>query len=259
MKKLAWIIVFVAIVLLPLGTVIAAEPGFSIRLNRDFGYGGMGNQIQGRFSIIVTDDLDFVRVTYMMDEVEMGTQTAAPFRFQFETDDYAPGLHEYWAIGELSDGTILESNRITGNVLTKEDANSGFGLILGIIFGTIAVAGILSAVITSALGKKVDQSSYFNEEHLPKGFNFRGGTICKKCGQPYAYHAFSGNFMTHKLDHCPHCGKWTFSQRITRDEMIEAVKNSQGTTGEIAEEIQVPLSEEEKLRKQLDESRFMND
>lgn len=257
MKRFRWLLVILFVIVLPVSTVLGAEEeGFEIRLNRDFGYGGFGNQIQGNFSIIVKDELDFVKVTYMMDEVEMGVLTEEPFRFRFDTDDYSPGNHEYWAIGELSDGTVLQSNRISAQVLSQEDANVDVGLILGIIFGTMIVGGVLSWVITEVISKKAKQGEYFDEDHMPKRFSLKGGTMCPKCGEPYAYNVFSANLLTHKFDRCPHCGKYALTRPMTRDAMLAQVKEKYGEI--VVEEIQQPLNEEEKLRKQLDDSRFMN-
>jgi predicted RNA-binding Zn-ribbon protein involved in translation (DUF1610 family) len=256
MKRLGWIVFFLVGLLLPVSTVLAEDPGFEIRLNRDFGYGGMGNQIQGRFSIIVKDDLDFLQVTYMMDDTEMGVLTEAPFRFSFSTDDFVPGNHEYWAIGVLSDGTMLESNRISANVLTAEEANVDVGLILGIIFGTIIVGGGISWVITTVVSKRTEKGEYFDANHLPKGFNLRGGTICPKCGEAYAYHVFSANLLTHKFDRCPHCGKFSLTRSVSRDKIIAEVSKRHGEDLEI--ENKQPLTEEEKLRKQLEESKFLD-
>jgi hypothetical protein len=244
------------ILLFTFSVVAADSPDFTIRFRRDFGYGGMGNQIQGRFSILVPDDIDFVEVIFYMDDTEMGRLSDAPFRFQFSTDDYPPGDHEYWAKGVLADGTELVSNRISAFVLSKEEASGSLGFIFLIIFGGIGVAVALSFVISGAVSKKVKQGEYFDENRLPKGYHLHGGTICKKCGKPYAYKVFSGNFITHKLERCPHCGKMTFSRPMSRELMIAAAEE----IAELADNGEVDniggLSEEEKLRKQLEESKY---
>lgn len=254
MKRFGWLLFLLIGFFLPVSTVLAEDPGFEIGLNRDFGYGGFGNQIQGKFSIVVKGDLAFVKVTYMMDDTPMGIQTEPPFRFRFSTDDYAPGEHDYWAIGELADGTEFESNRIRGKVLTAEEANGDTGLILGIIFGTVIVGGVISWVITTIVSKRTEKGDYFDADHLPHGFNLRGGTICPKCGEAYAYHLLSGNLLTHKLDRCPHCGKYAVTRPMNRDMIIGEVVKRHGDR--IEKEISQPLTEEEKLRKQLEESKY---
>lgn len=256
MKRFGWLLVIVVLLLVPVSKVSAEdEAGFSIRLNRDWGYGGMGNQIQGRFSIIVKDDLDFVSVTFMMDDTEMGTLTEAPFRFAFHTDTYPPGNHTYWAVGEFADGSVIESNRITAYVLSADEANGDLGLILGIIFGTMAVGALVSWIVTNIVSKKANNDDYFDENFLPKGFNVHGGTVCPKCEKPYAYHFFSGNFLTHKLDRCPHCGKYAFTRPLSREAMADRARGMHQP--EKVDDLQRPLTEEEKLRKQLEESRFL--
>jgi hypothetical protein len=256
MKKTG-ILLGLLILLLTFSVVAADSPDFNIRLRRDFGYGGMGNQIQGRFSILVLDEIDFTEVIFYMDETELGRVTSAPFRFQFSTDDYAHGEHVYWAKGVLPDGSVLTSNRISAFILSKEEANNSLGSILLVLFGGIGVAVAISFVVSAAVSRKVKQGEYFDENLLPKGYHVHGGTICKKCGKPYAYKAFSGNFITHKLDRCPHCGKWTFSRPVSKEVMIAAAVEMRGVDqNEKADSID-GMSEEEKLRKQLDESKYI--
>ena len=259
MKRFFWIGLLIFTLLIPVSGVSAAEePDFVIRLNRDWGYGGMGNQIQGNFSLLVKEDPGLVRVTYLMDDIEMGSVSEAPFRFSFDTDDYPSGEHAYWAVGELPDGTTLTSNRIQVDVLTAEDANVDVRLILGIIFGTMAIGAILSWGVTKWISKKVETGEYFGEDLLPKGFNFRGGTICPNCGKPYAYKLFSMNLLTRKFDSCPHCGKWRVSKPVSREVFIEKVKELKGKTADEPAMDQKPLTEEEKLRRQLDDSRYVD-
>ena len=255
MRKFGFFVALL-VVLVTVSVVAADSADFNIRLQRDFGYGGMGNNIQGRFSILVSDDIDFVEVLFYMDDLEMGKVTEAPFRFQFSTDDFPPGAHEYWALGVLADGSELVSNRISVFVLSKEEANSGLGFIFLIIFGGIGVVLLLSFVISSIVSKKVKQGEYFDENLLPKGFHAHGGTICKKCGKPYAYKVFSGNFITHKLDRCPHCGKMTFSRPMSRSLMIAAAEDMHDPDKTETGDNIGGLSEEEKLRKQLEESKY---
>ena len=255
MKKTGFLLGLL-VLLLTFTTAAADSTDFAIRLRRDFGYGGMGNQIQGRFSILVPDDIDFVEVIFYMDDTEMGRLKSTPFRFQFSTDDYPPGEHAYWAKGILADGSELVSNRISVFVLSEEEANSGLGSILLIIFGGIGVAVALSFVISGVVSKKVKQGEYFDENLLPKGFHVHGGTICKKCGKPYAYKAFSGNFITHKLARCPHCGKSSFSRPVRREVMITAAEEMCGADKNVKPDSIEGMSEQEKLRKQLEESKY---
>lgn len=255
MKK-AGILLGLLIFLLTFSVVAADSADFNIRLRRDFGYGGMGNEIQGRFSIMVRDDIDFQEVVFYMDDIEMGRLRSAPFRFQFSTDDFPPGAHEYWAKGILTDGSELVSNRISAFVLSKEEANSSLGFVFLIIFGGIGLALVLSFIISGAISKKVKQGEYFDENLLPKGFHIHGGTICKKCGKPYSYKMFSGNFITHKLARCPHCGKMTFSRPVLREAMIAAAEEMHDEKGNAWEGQIGGMSEEEKLRRQLDESKY---
>jgi len=129
-------------------------------------------------------------------------------------------------------------------------------LILGIIFGTIAVGALISWFVTNVVSKKTKQGEYFDEDYLPKGFNVRGGTICPKCDEAYSYSVLSGNFLTHKLSRCPHCGKLAFTRPTPREKIIEEMRKLHGVKEVVQQE--KPMTDEEILRKQLDESKFMD-
>ena len=101
---------------------IPEPPDLEIDLNRDFGYGGFGNDIQGTFSIKVTGPDDLAEVQFYIDEILLGTDREAPFKTQFLTDDFDPGVHKIYAVGRLTDGAELRSRSITAEFLSSDSA-----------------------------------------------------------------------------------------------------------------------------------------
>jgi len=82
---LVWLLLATAaFATLPVG---AQDEELSIRLHRDFGYGGFAGDIQGRFSFTASGPDDLENVTYTIDGEPMGTVSEAPFRLRFEFDD----------------------------------------------------------------------------------------------------------------------------------------------------------------------------
>jgi hypothetical protein len=85
-------------------------------------------------------------------------------------------------------------------------------------------------------------------------YGMRGGSICPKCKRPFPLHLYGLNMLTHKLDRCPHCGRWS----LVRPLPLAQLRAAEETELALAQEKpQVEgMSEEEKLRKGLEDSRF---
>lgn len=90
-----------------------------------------------------------------------------------------------------------------------------------------------------------------------RNYGLMGGAICPHCKRPFAMHFMSLNLsFTGRLDYCPHCGKWALMRRVSLDELrraeqaeIEAATGAPQVNG---------MSEEEKLRKEMEDSRFQS-
>jgi len=88
----------------------------------------------------------------------------------------------------------------------------------------------------------------------PRSYGLSGGTICPNCGRPYSRHIWAPNVVIGKFDRCPHCGKWRVVQRLSTATLRAAEQAElEGSEPSLPE---TPLSEEEKLRRLLDDSRF---
>jgi DNA-directed RNA polymerase subunit RPC12/RpoP len=219
------------------------DDGLSLRLNRDFGF-GMGANIQGTFSYRVSGPDDLARVVFLLDGEVIGEDTEAPFRLQFRTESYALGVHTMSAVGYASDGRTLQSNSIQRQfVAGSESTKVALWLIIPLV--VIAIGGrFLTSWIAGRNRSNKDQPAIVGPF---------GGTLCPKCGRPFAMHIWGLNIGLGKYDRCPHCGKWSVVRRVHPDALYSAAEAFKDNEPEAAES---SLTEEERLRKQLDDSRF---
>ncbi|GAB4155331.1 MAG: hypothetical protein Fur0021_22590 [Candidatus Promineifilaceae bacterium] len=221
--------------------------GLTLRLSRDFGYGGLGGDIEGTFSYRVDGPDALVRVEFLLDGEVIGEDTEPPFRLQFHTRTYPLGQHTLSAVGYTSDGQTLQSATLTRNFVDPGESTEFLKrmlLPLGII---IFLAVVLPAIISIASERRNPTPM-----GAPRKYGLSGGTICPNCGRPYSRHFWGLNVGAGKFDRCPHCGKW----RMVRRYSLEALRAAEQAELKQEEATLTPLSEEEKLRRQLEESRF---
>lgn len=248
MKRLVPILTLVlsTIFLLLVAPVSAQEGGETLVLdfNRDFGYGGFGGDIQGRFSLRVTSPVDIVRVEYYLDGESVFESTEAPFKWQFSTANFPEGRHTFSATGYKADGTEVQATPFTRTFLSSEKAWGNMGKILVpilILVGVGTFAGVLGPVL---LGRKI--------EHTPGVYGMAGGAICPRCTFPFARSVLAPNLLVGKLVRCPHCGKWSVRPQASAEALRAAEER---LSSESTSSIESP-SEEEKLRQMIEESRF---
>jgi len=250
MKKISAVILITILVSLAFISVVSAQSEeLTLSLSRDFGYGGFNGDIQGTFSAKAKGPANLERVLFYLDETLLGEDTEAPFAIQFVTDNYPTGAHVLSAVGYTADGKQLKSQSISALFVTKEEgAAAGLKMvlpILAVVFGSMAIAAI-SNMINVSKGKK-----------LPAGATRSytlGGGICPKCKRPFGFQLLSMNMIAGKLTPCPHCGKWSIVKRASMSDLHAAEQAELDT-----EKVQISeASEEEKLRKELDDSRYQN-
>jgi hypothetical protein len=231
-------------------SVAVQEEELSLRLSRDFGYGGFNNDIQGLFSMKVSGPEDLTRVVFFIDTNAIGEVTTSPFNLQFTTDDYTLGLHNLHATGYSSSGKEYYSNVISCNFVTaSEGTRAGLRIAvptLAIVFGAI----LLSFLVPILTGRGKNNKFPFGSER-----NYRfGGGICPKCKRPFALPLFSMNLGLSKLANCPYCGKWSVVSMQSIQNLRAAEREElEWGRAEIPEE-----SKEEKLRKELDDSKYQD-
>jgi hypothetical protein len=223
-----------------------------LRLNRDFGYGGMGNDIQGLFSLEIRNPpLNLARVEFTIDGELLGEDSEAPFKIQFSTDSYPLGEHVLAAIGYTTDRQSFASNDFNMEFVSPDAGWQSVLKIIGPIFAIIIGVLLLSFLISYLTGRKQAGIPL----GTPRTYGFKGGTICPRCSRPFAFQILSLNMGPfHKLDRCPHCGRWGFLRRRS----IEELRAAEAAELEGVQGFEPEISEEEKLHKEIEDSRYHN-
>jgi hypothetical protein len=244
----------IVILLATPATVLAQEeePELQLSMSRDFGYSSGTGQIQGTFSIKASGPATLAIVVFLLDGETMNEDTEAPFRYQFSTDTYAPGIHTLTAVGYTQDGLELQGREITTEFVTAEEGSQAAMRIVIPLLAVIVGLTVISFVIPTLFrrGKSTPLGAQRN-------YGLTGGAICPKCQRPFVLNFMSLNLLIGKLDRCPHCGKWSLVHRTPIEmlrvaeqaELAQAQGNQAGVEG---------LSEEEKLKKALDDSRYQD-
>jgi hypothetical protein len=204
-----------------------------LRLRRDFGYGS-GLQMQGRFSMRLTAPDNVERVEFLVDDQVIGDDDEAPFVLQFSTSNYPDGWHNLQAIGYTATGETLPSNVIRREFVPARTAN----------LAMIAIIGVVLVIVVLRFA--------FTRNDAKTNYGLVGGTICPHCGRPFAYHGWSLSLLVGRLDRCRHCGRWSFTQRVSPERLAAVERELDGGAGED----QVVTSEEERLRRELESSRY---
>lgn len=239
----------VALLALILTVPVLAQDGtpeLEIKLNRDFGYGGFGNDIQGTFSIKVSGPDDLAEVQFYIDEILLGTDSEAPFKIQFNTDDFDSGVRQIYAVGTLVDGTELRSREITVDFLSGDSAMGKMLDLLVPILGISVLAIVLGALVPMLTGKKGGKVAVGS-------YGPAGGVVCPRCTFPFSRNILSPNLLVGKLVRCPHCGKWAILPAASRDALADAEERYLASQ---EEDTGRAVDEEKSLKSALDDSRF---
>jgi DNA-directed RNA polymerase subunit RPC12/RpoP len=245
MKKIRIALLIVALEsLLAVTAAFAQTEELTLRMSRDFGYGGFNNDIQGLFSMKVTGPADLARVVFYIDSTAIGEVTQAPFNLQFNTDNYPLGQHELYAVGYSSSGQQYSSNVINSNFVPASESTKIVIPILVIVFGAV----LLSFIVPLMTGRGKTQNLPLGAE---RKYGFGGG-ICSKCRRPFALPLISMHLGFSKFARCPYCGKWSLVRVESIGKLREAEKAElEWGRADVQEE-----TEDEELRRDLDDSRF---
>jgi DNA-directed RNA polymerase subunit RPC12/RpoP len=227
--------------------VLAQDETLTLSLSRDWGYGGFGGDIQGTFSFHVRGPSNLVRVEYYIDALKIGEDTAAPFNLQFVTDNYPLGAHELYALGYTDDGKILRSNSAHPTFVPASEGGAVALKIVAPMLVLIFGAMILSVVIPLLTGRKTAALAAGTQRQYTLG-----GGVCPKCSRPFAFHLLSMNMLTGKLTRCPYCGRWSIVRRVS----IQELRAAEQAEIEAAKGHKPEASEEEKLKKELEDSKY---
>jgi hypothetical protein len=247
MKARTVFLIALLVSLLAAAPALAQDEELNLSLSRDWGYGGFNNDIQGTFSMKVTGPDDLARVEFYIDDTPIGEATTTPFRLQFVTDDYPLGAHTLWAKGTTADGEVLRTQTIDVTFVPASATTDMLKKILLPLAAVIVGTVLLAAVVSMITGRKLRSLPPGTPRQYPLG-----GAICSKCGRPFAMHILAPNVLVGKFDRCPYCGKWSVTRRAPLADLRAAEEAELAAAGRQAPE----ASEEEALRKELDESKY---
>lgn len=227
--------------------VKAQESTASLQLtvDRDFGF-SMGGRIQGKFTLKATGPENLTQVEFLIDDVVVSTDREPPFRYSFDTGEYDFGVHRILGVGTTALGEVLRSPVRTFEFVSVEEGLRGASrIVMPILIGTGALI-ILAVVGTMLIGRRKGGPRIGE-------YSAAGGALCPRCGLPYSRHVLSPNLLIGKLERCPHCGKWAIVRRASREslEKAEARWADDEARGGLGIE-----SEEDKLRRMIEDSRF---
>lgn len=250
MKKLSFgSLIAVIFSLVAVFAALAQSDELDISFSRDFGYSSGGGDIQGLFSIKVSGPDTLTKVAFYIDDTMIGEDVEAPFKLQFNTDNYSLGEHAVYAVGTTSDGNELKTEVVHANFVSASEGTKTAVRILIPVLGLVVVALILAAVVPIITGRKTIPL----EPGTPRNYPM-GGAICPKCERPFAIHLYGVNLGLGKFDRCPYCGKWS----MVRRQPLQALRAAEEAELERAQEIGSVqgMTKEEKLKKQLEDSKF---
>ncbi len=221
-------------------------------MSRDFGYAGFGNDIQGLFTLkIKNPPADLTRVEFYIDSTLMGTDSAAPFNLQFNTDSYPVGEHTLSAVGYTSDGSTLNSNKIVAQFVPAGAGMQSITKFILPLLGVIVLIALISVFVPILLSRGKLAST---PAGTPRKYGVGGGAVCPKCGRPFPLRLWWINLGASKIDRCPYCGKWSFVRprsiaelRTAEAAELDQVQPGSSITGE---------SDVDKLKRELDDSRY---
>ncbi len=231
------------------------EDELRLNISRVFGYSsgfGPGNvQLQGVMALTARGPENLQKVVFYLDEIPMGEITQAPFKLNFNTDNYPLGNHTIYAVGTTGDGRELRSNQVKAEFVSAEagwqSALKIAGPILAIVFAIMLVAFVGPMIFERGKQGRIPLGTEHN-------YGIRGGSICPKCKRPFPLHLYGFNVVTHKLDRCPHCGRWSLVRPLPLTE-LRAAEEAERQMAQEKPQVE-GISEEEKLRKELEDSRF---
>ncbi len=246
MKKRIFMLFIPAMVFaLSFSAVMAQESPFTLRMVRDWGYGN-GTDINGRMSLSVKgDQAQIQQVTFFIDGEVMASVTSAPFKLQFDTNNFDPGLHRLTAEVKTIAGETYTTNGLVSNFVEKGAANQSTLKILLLVGGIVAV----SMGIQFLMQKNANKNPKYDENGRIQ-YGVWGAAVCPSCGQPFNRSFLGINLVGVRLERCPHCGKLVAARRASPLEIERANQKTQP---------EEPQKFVEKLEKDdLDESRFVD-
>lgn len=236
--------------------LFAQSVEYRLDTQRNFGYGA-GSNVNGNFTNRIYGPAENIQsVTYMIDGTVMAEVSEPPFEFRYSTTSYAVGWHDLSAVIKTKDGREVTTPTVRLNFLSSDQMGQDMGRIMIPLLGGIALATILGLGVQFLFLRRNPVPAGAG---APRNYGLLGGTICPRCGRAYPLHFWSLRLVVVRLDRCDYCGKWALVTRkppeiLAAAELAEraAVENSESSLPGV----QNGQSEDEKMKKLLDDSRY---
>ncbi len=137
-------VIVISVFMTPVARAQTPIPDYTLRFNRDFGYGA-GSNVRGTFSLAISGDLENIsQVAYFFDGQPLALVTEAPFKYQFNTDSQGYGWHDLSADITTDSGGQVSLAAIRYNFISAADEKSGMVKILvpigGVILGVFLIS-----------------------------------------------------------------------------------------------------------------------
>ena len=250
MKKYLTIVMIFVVGFLLAETVHAQTEEITFSMSRDFGYSSGSGKIQGLFSMKANSTVPLTEVDFHIDSIIILTDKEEPYKVQFNTDDYPIGTHSLFVVGFTTTGEQIISKEVKVIFVSAEESRkAALGIIVPVL-GLVLLVTILAVLVPAITSRKKGILALGET----RNYGLSGGTICTKCDRPFALHLLAPNMLLGKLERCPHCGKWGVFRAFSIEKLREAEKAELVISGN--ESINHGISDEEQLRKEVDDSRF---
>lgn len=233
--------------------VQAQDFEYEIHVRKDFGY-NMGSNIQGRFSVsVLGEEENVAHVTFYIDNTVLQRVERPPFKYQFNTEGFDPGIHRLYADVQLIDGRTEKTSVVQYTFLSQKEASKQITTVLigigGAVVGTLLIVALIQGLVINRDGKPRHQSG------TPRNYGLLGGTICRKCGRSFPRHIWGINLVVGRLDRCDHCGKWSMTIRATPKALRMAEEAEQESFDGGSLEVPVPVDNKDLL----EETKYFDD
>jgi hypothetical protein len=256
-RSFLYIILVFALAFITAGPALAQaeDQGLRLRISKVLGYGSFSNsEFQGTIKVWVDEPEDLQKVIFYIDGEVMKEVNQAPFQVTFNTGNYSLGEHTLIAVGSTTGGEELRSNEIrTSFVTPSEGLSAGLRIVVPLLV-IVLLASLIGTIGPVLLGRgKTVQLPYGAE----RKYGFAGGAICTRCQRPFPLRALALNLgPSSRFDRCPYCGKWA----VVRRRSMNDLRTAEAAELELAQQSGLaPVeTEEEKLRKELERSRYQN-
>jgi hypothetical protein len=134
--KLLSLLIIAAIAAIPI-LAVDANPTISVSLYKDNGY-GFGDDMAGLWTLKTSASTDTAYVEFYLDDKLQLNDTASPFSWQFNTENYPIGEHTLKAVAYDSAGGSA-ADQVSQNFV--ENNTSGImGIIIAVVVAVVVVA-----------------------------------------------------------------------------------------------------------------------